>query len=368
MRPPDKGVRFKPFRRFLNNESVGSQIMLQSSHGGTAAYPAPTEGDWIARDFRFSTGEVMSEVRLHYRTIGDPTGEPVLVLHGTNGTGASMLTPEFAGELFGRGQPIDAERHFIILPDAIGTGGSSKPSDGLRARFPADNYDDMVLAQHRLLTEHLSIRHLRLLIGNSMGGMHAWMWGVRYPDFMDALVPMASQPTEMSGRNWMLRRMLIEIVRNDPEYQAGNYTSQPSSLRLLNAFFSLATNGGTLAFQKAASTMELADKYVDAKLVEPFGLDANDYVYQWNAARGYNPAPGLEDIEAAVLAINADDDERYPPETGLMERAMQLVRNGRLLLIAASEDTCGHGTNGLARFYKRKLHELLRTAPRRGEA
>ncbi|BCQ29023.1 alpha/beta fold hydrolase (plasmid) [Caballeronia sp. NK8] len=339
--------------------------MLQTTHCNAADYPAPYEGDWIARDFRFHTGEVMPEVRLHYRTIGDPSSEPVLVLHGTTGTGASMLTPGFAGELFGPGQPLDTTKYFIILPDALGAGGSSKPSDGLRNRFPAYNYDDMVLAQHRLLTEHLSIRHLRLLIGNSMGGMHAWMWGVRYPDFMDALVPMASQPTEMSGRNWMLRRMLIEMVRNDPEYRGGNYKSQPSSLRLLNAFFSLATNGGTLACQKAAPTMELADNHVDAKLVQPFTLDANDYVYQWSAARGYNPAPGLEDIEAAVLAINAADDERYPPETGLMERAMQLVRNGRLFLIAASEDTCGHGTNGLARFYKRELHELLRTAPRR---
>lgn len=342
--------------------------MLQTTHCHAADYPAPYEGDWIARDFRFHTGEVMPEVRLHYRTIGDPSGEPVLVLHGTTGTGASMLTPDFAGELFGPGQPLDATKYFLILPDSLGAGGSSKPSDGLRTRFPAYNYDDMVLAQHRLLTEHLNIRHLRLLIGNSMGGMQAWMWGVRYPDFMDALVPMASQPTEMSGRNWMLRRMLIEMVRNDPEYQAGNYTSQPSSLRLLNAFFSLATNGGTLACQKAASTMELADRYVDAKLVQPFTLDANDYVYQWSAARGYNPAPDLKDVEAAVLAINAADDERYPPETGLMERAMQLVRNGRLFLIAASEDTCGHGTNGLARFYKRELHELLKTAPRRVEA
>jgi homoserine O-acetyltransferase/O-succinyltransferase len=276
-----------------------------------------------------------------------------------------MLTPEFAGELFGPGQPLDADRYFIILPDALGAGGSSKPSDGLRTRFPAYNYDDMVLAQHRLLTEHLNIRHLRLLIGNSMGGMHAWVWGVRYPDFIDALVPMACQPTEMSGRNWMLRRMLIEMVQNDPGYRDGHYTSQPSSLRFSNAFFSLATNGGTLALQKAAPTFELADKYVDAKLAQPFRLDANDFIYQWSASRGYDPAPGLENVRAAVLAINAADDERYPPETGLMERAMQLVRNSRLLLIPASRDTRGHGTNGLARFYKRDLHELLRTAPRR---
>jgi homoserine O-acetyltransferase len=305
----------------------------------------------------------MSELRLHYRTIGDPSGEPVLVLHGTTGTGASMLTPDFAGELFGRGQPLDANRYFIILPDAIGTGGSSKPSDGLRTRFPAYNYDDMVLAQYRLLTEHLNIRHLRLLIGNSMGGMHAWIWGVRYPDFMDALVPMASQPIEMSGRNWMLRRMLIEMARNDPEYKDGNYTRQPRLLRYLSIFFALATNGGTLACQKAAPTIELADHYVDAKLSGPFTLDANDFVYQWGASRGYNPRSGLEDIKAAVLAINAADDERYPPETELMQRAMQLVPNGRLLLIPASEYTCGHGTNGLARFYKRELLELLETAP-----
>ncbi|MFB9127665.1 alpha/beta fold hydrolase [Paraburkholderia dipogonis] len=339
--------------------------MLQTGHCNAGNYPSPKEADWIARDFRFNTGEVMPELRLHYRTVGAPSGEPVLILHGTTGTGASMLTPDFAGELFGPGQPLDAGKYFIILPDAIGAGGSSKPSDGLRIRFPAYNYDDMVLAQHRLLTEHLRIRHLRLLIGNSMGGMHAWIWGVRYPDFMDALVPMASQPTEMSGRNWMLRRMLIEMVRNDPEYRDGDYTSQPSSLRFYNAFFALATNGGTLAYQKAAPTIDLADKYVDARLAQPFTLDANDFLYQWGASRGYNPAPGLENIKATVLAINAADDERYPPETGLMERAMQLVPNGRLHLIPASEDTCGHGTTGLARFYKRELQELLQTTPRR---
>lgn len=344
---------------------VDGTLMLQTTHRDAADYPAPREADWIARDFRFSTGDVMPEVRLHFRTIGDSSGEPVLVLHGTTGTGASMLTPGFADELFGPGQPLDAHKHFIILPDALGAGGSYKPSDGLRTRFPAYNYDDMVLAQHRLLTEHLNIRHLRLLIGNSMGGMHAWLWGVRYPDFMDALVPMASQPTEMSGRNWMLRRMLIEMVRNDPAYLGGDYTSQPSSLRFASAFFALATNGGTLACQKAAPTTKLADRYVDEKLAQPFTLDANDFIYQWSASRGYNPGPDLANLKAAVLAINAADDERYPPETGLMERAMQRVHNGRLLLIPASEDTCGHGTNGLARFYKRELNELLRTAPRR---
>ena len=194
-----------------------------------ADYPAPKEGDWIARDFRFHTGEVMPELRLHYTTVGEPSGEPVLILHGTTGSGASMLTPAFAGELFGPGQPLDASKYFIILPDALGAGKSSKPSDGLRAKFPRYNYDDMVAAQYRLVTEGLGVRHLRLVLGNSMGGMHTWMWGVNYPDFMDALVPMASQPTEMSGRNWMMRRLLIDTIRNDPDWNNGNYTT-PAAL------------------------------------------------------------------------------------------------------------------------------------------
>src|SRR5258705_10691440 len=192
-----------------------------------ADYPAPKEGSWVARDFRFHTGEVMPELRLHYRTVGEPSGAPVLILHGTACSGANMLNPAFGGELFGQGQPLDATKHFIILPDAIGTGRSSKPSDGLRTKFPKYSYDDMVDAHYRLVTEGLGIRHLRLVIGNSMGGMHAWTWGVRYPDFMDALVPMASQPTEMSARNWMMRRMIIDGIRNDPDWHNGNYTPQP---------------------------------------------------------------------------------------------------------------------------------------------
>ena len=192
-----------------------------------ADYPAPKQGEWIARDFKFHTGEVMPELRMHYTTVGEPTGQPVLVLHGTGGSANSMLTPDFAGELFGPGQPLDATKYYIIIPDAIGAGKSSKPSDGLRAKFPQYNYDDMVEAQYRLLTEGLGIKHLRLVIGNSMGGMHTWIWGEKYPDFMDALVPMASQPTAMAGRNWMMRRMLIETIASDPEYNNGKYTTQP---------------------------------------------------------------------------------------------------------------------------------------------
>lgn len=221
---------------------------LISALASAAEYPAPKEGDWIARDFRFHTGEVLPELRLHYRTVGNPSGDPVLILHGTGGSGASMLTPAFAGELFGSGQPLDASKYFIILPDAIGTGKSSKPSDGLRMKFPKYNYDDMVDAQYRLVTDGLGIRRLRLVLGNSMGGMQAWLWGQRYPDVMDALVPMASQPTPMASRNWMLRRMMIETIRSDPDWNDGNYTSQPRSLRLASVFFAIATSGGTLAY------------------------------------------------------------------------------------------------------------------------
>ena len=331
-----------------------------------ADYPVPKEGDWIARDFKFHTGEVMAELRLHYTTIGSPTGAPVLVLHGTTGSGRSMLTPTFAGELFGPGQALDATKYFIILPDAVGAGKSSKPSDGLRAKFPQYNYDDMVLAQYRLLTECLNIRHLRLVIGNSMGGMHTWIWGVTYPDFMDALVPMASQPTEMSSRNWMMRRMLIDAVRKDPAWDNGNYTTQPPSLRLANVFYGIATSGGTLAYQSLAPTREKADKLVDAREAAPFTPDANDFLYQWDSSRDYNPAPGLERITAALLAINSADDERNPPETGLMDQSLKRVKNGHLLLIPASAETRGHGTTGMAKFWNQQLQEFLGTVPQRG--
>jgi homoserine O-acetyltransferase/O-succinyltransferase len=330
-----------------------------------ADYPAPQEGDWIARDFRFHTGEIMPELRLHYTTIGAPTGLPVLVLHGTTGSGSSLLTPAFAGELFGPGQPLDASRHFIILPDAVGTGKSSKPSDGLRARFPRFNYYDMVAAQHRLVTEGLGVRHLRLVLGNSMGGMHTWLWGVSYPDIMDALVPMASQPTEMSGRNWMMRRMLIDAIRNDPDWNNGDYTVQPRALKVANVFFGIATSGGSQAYHKLAPTRAQADKLLDERLAAPFQADANDVLYQWDASRDYNPAPALDRVQAALLAINSADDERNPPELGVMERELKRVRNGRMYLIPASEDTRGHGTTAMARFWKQQVQDFLQAVPRR---
>lgn len=341
-------------------------VALAAWAAHAADYPAPQEGSWIAKDFRFHTGQVMPELRINYVTVGAPTGEPVLILHGTTGSARSMLTPGFAGELFGAGQPLDASRYYIIIPDAIGTGKSTKPSDGLRANFPQYNYDDMVDAQYRLVKEHLGVKHLRAVMGNSMGGMQTWIWGVKHPGEMDALIPMASQPAEMSSRNWMLRRLIIDSIRNDPEWNNGNYTKQPRSAQFASVFFGIATSGGTLATYKAAPTRAQADKILDARLNGPYPLDANDALYQWASSADYNPAPGLERIQAAVLAINSADDERNPPETGIMDRAMKRLANGSYYLIPASEQTAGHGTTGQAKWYKAQLAQFLATAPRRG--
>ncbi|MDX2157253.1 MAG: alpha/beta fold hydrolase [Hyphomicrobiaceae bacterium] len=331
-------------------------------------YPTPRTATWTARDFRFHTGETMPEVRLAYTTVGDPAGEPVLVLHGTTGSAANMLTPAFAGELFGAGQPLDATRYFIVLPDALGAGKSSRPSDGLRTRFPRYTYDDMVEAQHRLVTEGLSIRHLRLVLGNSMGGMHAWTWGTRYPPFMDALVPMAAQPTAMSSRNWLMRRMIIDAVRNDPAWDGGNYTTQPPAARIASVFHGIATNGGTIAWQRLAPTRAAAEAILEERLAEPFTADANDLLYLWEASRDYDPEPLLDRIEAKVLAIVSADDERNPHETGLMQRAMVRIRDGRLHLIPASEATRGHATTAMARLWKGELARLLAETPRRSHS
>lgn len=345
---------------------AAATILSFVTFAATAAeYPAPKRGTWVAKDFRFSTGEVMPELKLGYATVGDPSGEPVVILHGTAGSAASMLNPAFAGELFGAGQPLDAAKYFIILPDAIGTGQSTKPSDGLKAKFPRYNYDDMVDAQYRLISEGLGLKHLRLVLGNSMGGMQAWMWGVKHPGFMDALVPMASQPTEMSSRNWMMRRMIIDAVRNDPEWKNGDYTAQPPVFRTANVFFGIATSGGTLAYQKQAPTREAADKLLDERLKAAFTADANDFLFQWDSSRDYNPAPGLDRIKAPVLAINSADDERNPPETGIMERELKRLPSGKLLLIPASEDTRGHGTTGNAKFWAKEMGAWLATVPKR---
>ncbi len=331
-----------------------------------AQFAGQKEGDWIARDFRFNTGETLPEVRVHYATLGDPKNEPVLVLHGTTGSGAGLLGPTFGAELFGPGQPLDAAKYFVILPDAIGHGKTAKPSDGLRAKFPAYTYGDMVSLQHRLVTEGLGVKHLRLVLGNSMGGMNTWSWGVKYPDMMDALVPMASQPTPMSSRNWAMRRLIVDSIRKDPDWKGGDYTTQPKSAAFASVFYGVATAGGTLAWAKAAPTREAADKVMDQRLSAPFPADANDTLYQWDSSRDYDPSRDLEKIGASVLAINSADDERNPPETGLMDAALKRIKNARLLLIPASDETRGHLTTGNAKFWKEQVRELLATAPRRG--
>ncbi|WP_425453135.1 alpha/beta fold hydrolase [Bosea caraganae] len=352
-------------RDWAGRAAVAAILSFATFAASAADYPAPKRGTWVAKDFRFHTGEVMPELKLGYATIGDPSGEPVVILHGTAGSAASMLNPAFAGELFGAGQPLDAAKYFIILPDAIGTGTSTKPSDGLRAKFPRYNYDDMVDAQYRLISEGLGLKRLRLVLGNSMGGMQTWMWGVKHPDFMDALVPMASQPTEMSSRNWMMRRMIIDAVRNDPDWKGGEYTVQPPAFRTANVFFGIATSGGTLAYQQQAPTREAADKLLDERLNAAFTADANDFLYQWDSSRDYNPAPGLERIKAPLLAINSADDERNPPETGTLERELKRLANGKLLLIPASAETRGHGTTGNAKFWGKDMAAWLAGVPKR---
>jgi homoserine O-acetyltransferase/O-succinyltransferase len=337
-----------------------------------ADYPKPTEADFVAADFRFASGETLPQLRIHYRTLGTPRRDAhgvvrnaVLILHGTGGTGGSLLRQEFAGELFASGQPLDASRYFIVLPDGIGHGGSAKPSDGLHAHFPRYGYRDMVQAEYLLLTQGLKVNHARLVMGTSMGGMHTWLWGVRYPQFMDAVVPMASQPTEMAARNWLLRRTMLETIRNDPDYKGGNYESQPRIMKYAIAAYRFASAGGTLGYQTLAPTAAKADRIVDEQLAMPVPADANDFIYQWEASHDYNPSGELEKIEATVLAINAADDERNPPETGVTAAALKRIKNASLYLIPASTETRGHLTTGNAKFYAEPLRQLLQTAPQR---
>lgn len=334
-----------------------------SSSAHAAGYPEQREADWIAPSFTFHTGETLKNLRLHYATVGNPQHPAVLLLHGTYRSGADMLGKDFGGELFGPGQALDASKHFIIMPDAIGTGKSAKPSDGLRTAFPQYNYADMVLAQYRLVTEGLGVKHLRLVMGNSMGGMQTWLWGETYPSMMDALVPMASQPIEMASRNWMMRRMLVESIKQDPAWNHGNYSSPPPSLRLANTMFVIATSGGTQAYQAQVPTRALADKMVDERLAAPVTADANDFIYQWSSSADFNGMPALGRIQAPLLAINSADDERNPPETGTMTAALKQMKKAELYLIPASAETRGHGTTGIAKFYARQLATFLNSVP-----
>jgi len=325
-----------------------------------------TEETFVLKDFQFRSGESLPELRLHYRTLGrlqrDVQGvvrNAVLIMHGTGGSGAQFLRPEFAGELFRSGGLLDAARYFIVLPDGIGHGQSSKPSDGLRGRFPKYGYLDMVEAEYRLLTGGLGIDHLRLVMGTSMGGMHTWLWGERYPTFMDALMPLASLPTQISGRNRVWRRVVIDAIRHDPQWRGGNYSTQPQSLRIAQEMLYLMSSNPVLR-QRDLPTFAKSDTGLDSSIAASLKTaDANDMLYQIEASHDYDPGPELEKIRAPLLAVNSADDLINPPELGILEHEIKRVSKGRAVVIPLSPETRGHGTHTIAAVWKRYLEELL---------
>ncbi len=332
-----------------------------------ADYPAPTEADFTVRDFKFASGEILPELRLHYRTLGTPqkdaqgkTTNAVLIMHGTTGTGAQFIRPEFAGELFGKDQPLDATKYFIVLPDGIGHGKSSKPSDGMHAKFPHYGYLDMVEADYRLLTDGLGVNHARLVMGTSMGGMHTWLLGELHPDFMDALMPLASLPTQISGRNRAWRRIIIDAIRDDPAWNGGEYKTQPPSLHTAAQMLWFMSSNPVLR-QKEAPTLAKTDEVLD-KFVEQIVKtdDTNDVLYAVEASHDYDPGPGLDKIRAPLLAINSADDLINPPELGILEREIKRVPHGRAVVIPMSDRTRGHGSHTIASLWKDQLLELLK--------
>ena len=344
---------------------------LAASVASAGDYPTPTEGDYTIRDFKFTSGETLPELRLHYRTIGKPekdaqgkTTNAVLIMHGTTGSGAQFIRPEFAGELFGKDQPLDAIKFFIVLPDGIGHGKSSKPSDGMHAKFPHYGYVDMIEADYRLLTDGLGVNHVRLVMGTSMGGMHTWLWGELHPDFMDALMPLASLPTQISGRNRAWRRIVIDAIRNDPAWNGGEYKTQPPSLRTAGELLWFMSSNPVLR-QKEASTLAKTDEILD-KFVEQIvkADDANDVLYAVEASHDYNPGPKLEKIRAPLLAINSADDLINPPELGILEREIKRVPRGRAIVIPLSDKTRGHGSHTIAALWKDELVNLLKETKR----
>lgn len=328
--------------------------------------PEPVRGEAVLKDFRFSSGETLSELRISYVTLGRKlddgrgrTANAVLVLHGTAGSSAQFLGPSFAGVLFGPGQPLDASRFFLVIPDGIGHGGSSKPSDGLRAKFPHYGYADMVVAQHRLLTEVLGVNHVRLVIGTSMGGMHAWLWGERYPDFMDALMPLACLPAPIAGRNRMWRKMAMDLIRKDPAWQGGDYATQPPGLRGALSLL-LSVSGSPLNWMDQAPDATAADAAVDRWMGERLAkADANDLLWALDASRDYDPSPDLEKIKAPLLALNFSDDAINPPELGILEKGVARVKGGQAVVFPATLKTRGHQTHTMADFWKTYLVDLL---------
>jgi homoserine O-acetyltransferase len=334
--------------------------------------PTPKEGDYVSHDFHFKSGETLPELRMHYATFGTPerdaTGKvtnAVLLLHGTSGSGRQFLAPQFAGVLFGPGQLLDVTRYYVILVDNIGHGKSSKPSDGMHTHFPQYDYDDMVASQHEMVEKGLGVNHLRLILGTSMGCMHSWVWGETYPDFTDALMPLACQPVQIAGRNRIWRKLAMDAIRDDPDWKNGEYTSQPrTGLEIAADTFYIA-GGSPLQMQKNLPTRDATDAAAQ-DFVKRFSADhdATDLLYALNASRNYDPSPQLEKITAPVMFVNSADDFINPPELGIAEREIKRVKKGRFVLIPISEQTHGHGTHTWAALWQQYLKELLETSPR----
>jgi homoserine O-acetyltransferase/O-succinyltransferase len=358
-------IRF--FRQFCGATIAAAVLAAMPCAAQQSPSPASTEGDFVIHNFQFHSGESLPELRLHYTTLGKPvkdaagrTTNAVLILHGTGGTGQQFFAPQFAGVLFGPGQLLDASRYFLILPDGIGHGKSSKPRDGLHAHFPQYDYDDMVAAHYRLVSEGLGVNHLRLVMGTSMGCMHSFVWGETYPDFMDALMPLACVPVQIAGRNRVWRKMVMEAIREDPEWKGGNYKEEPTRALRTALDFLLIAGAAPIPMQKALPTRDAADKYVDDYFRARFSaLDANDLLYQVNASRNYDPSQQLGKIKAPMMYINSGDDFINPPELGIAEREIKKVQSARFVLIPASENTHGHGTHTWAELWKQYLAELL---------
>jgi homoserine O-acetyltransferase len=348
--------------------AVHALVLLTALSAAAADYPAPVEADAVFKNFHFQSGESLPELRIHYKTVGQPhknaRGEidnAVLIVHGTTGSGGQFIRPEFAGELFGPGQPLDAAKYFIVLPDGIGHGKSSRPSEGMHAHFPRYGYRDMVDAEHRLMTETLGVKRVRLVMGTSMGGMHTWLWGENYPDQVEALMPLASLPTQISGRNRAWRRVVIDAIRDDPQWQSGDYQKEPQSLRTAAEMLWLMSSNPRLR-QEAAPTRAKADEVLDQFFTTwSQHADANDVLYALEASADYDPGPGLEKIRAPLVAVNSADDLINPPELGILEKEIKRVPHGRAVVIPLSDKTRGHGSHTVAALWKDQLVRLLQS-------
>ena len=359
-------------RQFLSTGALSAALALSLSmaRADAAAAAQTVENDYVIHDFQFASGEKLPELRLHYTILGKPhrdshgrVDNAVLIMHGTGGSGHSLLNEHFAGVLFGRGQLLDANKYFIILPDAIGHGKSSKPSDALHARFPQYTYADMVTAQHTLLLQGLQVDHLRLVMGTSMGCMHTFMWGETYPDFMDALMPLACLPVPIAGRNRLWRNLIMQAIRTDPAWLNGEYQTEPMSALRNAAGLLLIAGSAPIPMQLALPTRDTADQFLEKFMQRELeDLDANDLLYQVGASRDYDPAPGLGKIKAPLTQVNSADDFINPPELGIAEREIKQVKGGRFVLLPASDQTHGHGTHTWAALWQQYLAQLLQSS------